>query len=110
MPSNGSTKGSHASKCLLNVDAAIEQINTALIVSNLPCVARFILVIVVSKIGVTYIFQNYFKKKVQMFQQLTSFSVQKRKHTIPQELSRMLIDKDPSFNSAVILSGTFGLA
>lgn len=53
IPSNGSTKGSHASKCLLNVDAAIEQINTAFNVSNLPCVARFILAIVVSKSGVT---------------------------------------------------------
>lgn len=36
IPSNGSINGSHASKCLLNVDAAIEQINTAFIVSNLP--------------------------------------------------------------------------
>jgi len=53
IPSNGSIKGSHASKCLLNVDAAIEQINTAFIVSNLPCVARFIFAIVVSKSGVT---------------------------------------------------------
>jgi hypothetical protein len=35
------------------VDAAIEQINTAFIVSNLPCVARLIFAIVMSKIGVT---------------------------------------------------------
>lgn len=54
IPSNGSIKGSHASKCLLNVDAAIEHINTAFIVSNFPWVARFIFAIVVSKGGVTY--------------------------------------------------------
>lgn len=36
IPSNGSIRGSHASNCLLNVDAAIEQINTAFIVSSRP--------------------------------------------------------------------------
>jgi hypothetical protein len=53
------------------VDAAIEQINTALIVSNRPCVARFILAIVVSKIGVTYIFENHLTTEYKCFNKMS---------------------------------------
>lgn len=51
MPSNGSIRGSHASNCVLKVDAAIEEISTAFIASSEPWVASFIFVIVVSKSG-----------------------------------------------------------
>jgi len=51
IPSNGSTTGSHASKCALKVDATIEAISTAFIPCIPPWVASLILVIVVSNRG-----------------------------------------------------------
>lgn len=58
IPSNGSTSGSQASNCLLNVEAAIEQTKTAFIDSRRPCVTRLMFVIVVSKTGVICMGQN----------------------------------------------------
>lgn len=59
MPSNGSIRGSHASNCVLKVDAAIEEISTAFIASGEPCVASFKFVTVVSKSGFIWSKPNF---------------------------------------------------
>uniref|UniRef100_A0A2P2MA78 Uncharacterized protein LOC8261314 n=1 Tax=Rhizophora mucronata TaxID=61149 RepID=A0A2P2MA78_RHIMU len=80
IPSNGSTSGSHASNCMLKVDAAIEEISTAFIASGWPCVASLILVIVRSNRGVI----------------------------IPHKLSTIVTERHLSFISAVMFSCDFG--